>query len=44
MVCAVLSKEETGTSNLQSKTLLNQCRQFLSTNKNPQERLAITQK
>ena len=44
VLCFVLSKEETSSANAQTKTLLQQCIFFLSNNKNPQEKLAITHK
>ena len=40
----VLSHEETSSSSPQIKTLLSQCSHFLSTNKNPQDRLVVTYK
>ena len=44
VLCAVLSLEESASSNPQIKTLLTQCSIFLSTNKNPQDRLVVTHK
>lgn len=42
VLSSVLLKEEATAGNPQIKTLLQQCVHFLSSNKNPQERLAIT--
>lgn len=44
VLSSVLLKEEATTNNPQIKTLLQTCVHFLSNNKNPQERLAITHK
>ena len=44
VLAMVLGQEEAGCSSPQIKTLLNQCSQFLSTNKNPQDRLVVTYK
>ena len=44
VLSSVLLKEEATASNPQIKTLLQTCVHFLSNNKNPQERLAITHK
>eukprot|EP00731_Ephydatia_muelleri_P016795 Em0009g1219a len=44
VLCAALAKEEACATSPQATALLNQCVQFLSTNKNPLERLVITQK
>jgi hypothetical protein len=44
VLSTVLALEETASSSQQIKTLLSQCSHFLSTNKNPQDRLVVTYK
>ena len=44
VLATVLGQEESSSSSQQIKTLLNQCSHFLSTNKNPQDRLVVTYK